>query len=164
MTARHFAKRAPIPWYSLRRSRRPSSPSVTVSLGGLGAGVDLDAGKDALDRKSLGERRAVGTLLTDRFVIHDDTADELGGARRGKEHFPVSAPALLGRLNPERVESSCQGGDSLVGREDPFPFRNQRQRDTSQIVARHRNVLPLLCSGLSDVVAQSSSRETRVRI
>ena len=33
MTARHFAKRAPMPWYSARRSRSPSSPSVTVSPG-----------------------------------------------------------------------------------------------------------------------------------
>src|SRR5215471_1436871 len=41
MTARHFAKRAPIPRYSLRRSRRPSSPSVTVSLGGCIAGPYL---------------------------------------------------------------------------------------------------------------------------
>src|SRR5262249_20538850 len=62
---------------------------------GLRAGINLDAGKDALDRKSLGEQRAIGTLLTDRFVIHDDAADELGGARGGKEHFPVGAPALL---------------------------------------------------------------------
>jgi hypothetical protein len=131
---------------------------------GLCAGIDLDAWNDALTRESFGERCAARTLLTDRFVIHDDAADELGDASGGKEHFPVGAPALLGRLDPERVESSCQRGDGLVGREDPFPFRNQRQRDTSQLVARHRNVLPLLCSGLSDVVAHSSSRETRVRI
>jgi hypothetical protein len=32
--------------------------------------------------------------------MHDDTADELGGAWGRKEHFPVGAPALLGRLMP----------------------------------------------------------------
>src|SRR5262249_13338242 len=41
MTPRHFAKRAPQPRDSLRRSRRPSSPSVTVSLGGCIAGPYL---------------------------------------------------------------------------------------------------------------------------
>jgi hypothetical protein len=117
---------------------KPLGDGFVGSAGeGLGAGVDLDAGQNALGRKSFGERRATGTLLTDRFVIHDNAADELGGARGGKEHFPVGAPALLGRLNPERIETSCQGGDGLVGRENPFPFRNQRQRDALQIVARH---------------------------
>src|SRR5215831_2891557 len=57
----------------------------------------------------------------------------VAGARRGKEHFPVSASALLGRLDSERVESSCQHGDG--GRQDPFPFHNQRQCDALQIVA-----------------------------
>ena len=33
MTARHFAKRAPSLWYSARRSRSPSRPSVIVSFG-----------------------------------------------------------------------------------------------------------------------------------
>ena len=33
MTARHFANRAPMPWYSESRSRSPSSPSVTCSSG-----------------------------------------------------------------------------------------------------------------------------------
>src|SRR5262249_22678376 len=62
----------------------------------LCAGVDFDAGEDPLGRENLGKRRAGGTLLTDRFVIQDDTADELGGARGGKEHLPVVTPALLG--------------------------------------------------------------------
>ena len=92
---------------------------------GLRAGVDLDAGKDALAFKNLGERRAAGTLLADRFVIHDGAADEFGGARRGKEHFPVGAPALLGRLDSERVESLRQRWDGFVGRENPFSVGNQ---------------------------------------
>ena len=38
ITARHLAKRAPMPWYSARRSRSPSSPSVTVSSGAPASG------------------------------------------------------------------------------------------------------------------------------
>jgi hypothetical protein len=33
ITPRHFAKRAPSPWYSVSRSRRLSRPSVTFSPG-----------------------------------------------------------------------------------------------------------------------------------
>ena len=62
----------------------------------LCAGVDLDPWKIALGRESLYERAAAGTLLTDCFVVHDGTADELRDPRGDKEHFPVGAPALLG--------------------------------------------------------------------
>src|SRR6516162_8519519 len=145
MTARHFAKRAPIAWYSLRRSRRPSSPSVTVSLGeparGFAPVSTLIPGRMPWTVRALASGLAIGTLLTDRFVIHDGPADKLGGPRRGKEHFPVGAPALLARLNPQRVESPRQRGDGLVGRQDSFSLRNQRQRDAFQIAARHRNLL-----------------------
>src|SRR5205809_215719 len=37
--ARHLAKRAPSEWYSARRSRRPSSPSVTVSPSAPASGL-----------------------------------------------------------------------------------------------------------------------------
>jgi hypothetical protein len=90
------------------------------------AGVDLDAGKDAPGRQSLCERRAAGTLLMDRFVIHDDAANELGGARAGKEHLPVGAPALLRRLDPQCVEAFRQGGDGFVSRQDPLALGNER--------------------------------------
>jgi hypothetical protein len=109
----------------------------------LGAGVDLDAGKDALGRKSRRQRRAAGAVLTDRFVIHDDTAKELGGARGREEHFPVGTPALLGRPDPEGVEALRQGWDGLVGRQDPFSLRHQRLRDAFQFAARHRLFLPV---------------------
>jgi hypothetical protein len=45
---------------------------------------NLDAWRDAPGRKSLYKRNAPGALLTDRLVIHNDTADELSGAREGK--------------------------------------------------------------------------------
>jgi len=50
---------------------------------------------------NLDERRAIGALLVDRFVVHDRAADEFGGTRRGKEHLPVSAPTLLSRWDPK---------------------------------------------------------------
>jgi hypothetical protein len=89
---------------SLEAIPKPVEPLGDGFAGGAGerfrAGVDLDAGKHALGREKLGERRTAGTLLTDRFVIHDDAADELGLAGSGEEHFPVGTPALLGRLDP----------------------------------------------------------------
>src|SRR6516164_8619671 len=77
---------------------------------GLRAGVDLDTGNDALGFERLGERSAVGTLLTNCFVIHDGAADELSSVRAGKEHFPIGAPALLGRLDPKRLKPLRQRG------------------------------------------------------
>ena len=112
----------------------------------LRADIDLDAGKDALSREDLAERRAGGTLLMDRLVIHDDAADELGDARGGEQHLPIGAAALFSRPDPERVEPFRQGRNSLVGGENPFPFGNKRQRDAFQVVASHADspsVVPL---------------------
>jgi hypothetical protein len=79
-----------------------------------------------------------------------------------KEHFPIGAPALLDRLDPEGVESPRQRGDGLVGRQDPFSLRNQRQCDAFQIAARHRHVLPcvafLACAGRERSIAILSFR------
>jgi hypothetical protein len=101
----------------------------------LRAGVDFDAGKDTLVREDLRERRSVGALLTDRLVVQDDTADERGCSPGGEEHFTVRPPSLLGRLDPERVESLGQGGDALVRREDALAIGDQRRRDALQILA-----------------------------
>src|SRR5262249_15598219 len=81
-----------------------------------------------------------------QLVIHDDTADKLGGARRGKEHFTVGTPALLGRMDPKSVETARQRGDGLVGRQDSFSVRDHRLCDALQVVARHWH--SSLCSSL----------------
>src|SRR5208282_1623263 len=80
---------------------------------------------------------ALRTLLTDRFVIHDRPADKFGGARRCKKHFPVSAPAVLSRLDSERVKSFCQCRGSFVGRKNPFPLDNQILSDALKAAAPH---------------------------
>ena len=105
----------------------------------LCADVDLDAGKDVLLRKNLGEGCAVGALLPDGLVLHDDAADELRPTRRGEEHFPVGASALFGRRDAERVEPLRQGGDGLVGCEDPLAVGDQCRRDALKIVAHSSN-------------------------
>src|SRR5215467_6846034 len=64
-------------------------------------------------------------------------ADELSGARGGKEHFPVGAPALLRRPDPECIEALRQRGDGLICCEDAFAFCNEHQRDALQSMARH---------------------------
>ena len=108
----------------------------------LRASVDFDAGKDALVREDLSERRAARTLLPDSLVLQDDPADELGRPRSGEEHFAVGAPALLGRLDPERVEPPRQSGDGLVGRENSFSVGNQRLCDALPLVT-HPGILPV---------------------
>src|SRR6266446_7427509 len=50
----------------------------------LRAGVDLDAGEDTLVREHVSEWRAIGTLLTNGLVLHNDTADEFVGAPGGE--------------------------------------------------------------------------------
>ena len=99
----------------------------------LRAGIDLDAGNDALAREHLGERRPAGALLTDGLVVQDGAADELGHAARGEQHLAVGAPALLSGPDPERVEPPGQGGDGLVGRENALAVGDQRRRDALQI-------------------------------
>ena len=46
----------------------------------LEAGVDLDAGHDALLLQDVDERRAVGARLEERLVEHDRARDELAEA------------------------------------------------------------------------------------
>ena len=54
---------------------------------------------------------------------------------RGEQHLAVRAPALLGGLDPERIEPPGQGGDALVGRENALAVGDQRRRDALQILA-----------------------------
>src|SRR5262249_33852095 len=107
----------------------------------LRAGVDLDTGKDPLRRKNLGEGRAGGALLTDRLILQNDAADELSLIRRGEEHFSAGAPAPLGGLDAQRIEPLRQGGNALVGCENPFPLGDQRRRNALEILAHHGKYL-----------------------
>ena len=65
---------------------------------------------------------------------------------RGEQHFAVRAAALLGGLDPERIEPPGQGGDALVGRENALAVSDQRRRDALQILAHLRSLLMLLRS------------------
>jgi hypothetical protein len=80
--ARCFSRPQSRSWIEIPETAQAADESEAGER--LGAGVDLDPWKDALGRDCLYQRRAAGALLTDRFVIHDDAADELGGARGGK--------------------------------------------------------------------------------
>jgi hypothetical protein len=72
ITARHLTKRAPMPRYAARRSRRPSKTLGDGLVGRAGerlrAGIDLDAGNDALARKDFGERHGIPGELFCRIV------------------------------------------------------------------------------------------------
>jgi len=83
---------------------------------GLRATIDLDPGKDASVRKKFGESYSIRTTLTDSLVVQNHTTDELGNVWGANEHFPVGAPALLGRLDPQRIKSPGQGGNGFVSR------------------------------------------------
>src|SRR5437773_194643 len=64
-------------------------------------------------------------LLADGLVVHDDAADERGGARRREEPLAVAAPTLLRGRDLQRVEAPGQRGDALVGRQDAFPVGDE---------------------------------------
>jgi hypothetical protein len=120
--ARHFANRAPSARYSEKRSRSPSSPSVTVSSleagQRLGAAVDLDPGDHPPAGEQLRERRAVGGPLPDRLVEEDDAADERLDPRRGEEQLAVRAARRLGRVDADLREAPGDRAGALVGGED----------------------------------------------
>src|SRR6516165_7446340 len=99
MTARHFAKRAPMLRYSVRRSRSPSSPSVTVSLEEPAKGFAPVS--TLMPGRIPWLARVSAKGAPHRFVIHDRPADIFGGAGAGKEYFPVGATGLLGPLYAE---------------------------------------------------------------
>src|SRR6266852_3194823 len=85
---------------------------------------------------------AGGAPLTDGLILQDNTADEFRRARCRKEHFAIGPPALLGRLDTERVEPPCQGGDGFISRENSLPLGNQRLCNALQLVAHH-GILPV---------------------
>ena len=144
--ARHLANLAPRSRYSARRSRSPSRPSVTVSPSEtgerLGAGVDLDAGDDALLLEQLDERRAVGRLLADRLVEQDHAADVVGRALGAEQHLAVVAPVVLGGLHRDRVEALLDGAAALVGGEDALARRDQRPGDLVELCETSHVVAP----------------------
>src|SRR5213080_2330181 len=114
-------------------------------------------------RENLGERDAGGASLTDGLILQDNTSDEFRRARCRKEHFAVGPPALLGRLDTERVEPPCQGGDGFVGRENSLPLGNQRLCNALQLVA-HYGILPvcaLLCALIVCFLTQWSLQPRR---
>src|SRR5262249_33374176 len=102
---------------------------------GLRARVDLDAGQDAVAFKLFGKWHAARRFLVDGFVIHDSAANEVGGARRSKEHFPVSATALFSRRNAENIKSFRQSRGCFVGRKYPLPAGNQTRGKALKIIA-----------------------------
>ena len=128
--ARHLAKRAPSDWYSARRSRRPSRPSVTVSpsapASGLAPRSTLMPGMMPCVLEQLHERRAVGRVLADGLVEEDDAADVVADVLRGEQHLAVVAPVVLGGLDRDRVEALLDRPAALVGGEDALARRDER--------------------------------------
>ena len=130
ITARHLAKRAPSPRYSMSRSRRPSSPSVMVSPGKAGerlrAEVDLDARDHALLRQVLREGRAVLGFLADGLIVENDAAHRLGRPGGGEQHLAVGAPMLLGRIELDAVEALLDRAGALVRGQDALALGDHR--------------------------------------
>jgi hypothetical protein len=118
MTARHFAKRAPMPRYSASRSRRPSRPSVTFSLG--------EPASCALVLEEPVEGGSVGGALADGFVEEDHAADEFVGAFGAEQHLAVVAPVLFGGRDVDALEALLDGGRALVRGEDALAGRDDR--------------------------------------
>ena len=108
--ARHFAKRAPRPWYSFEPFAQPVEALVIVSPSASASGFaprsTLMPGMMPFDGEQLRERRPVGGALPDRLVVEDDAADELLGAGRREEQLAVGAAGLLGRLDARSSRSA----------------------------------------------------------
>ena len=151
MTARHLAKRAPSLWYSARRSRRPSRPSVTVSIlacgpaSGLAPRVDLDAGDRTGGLHDVDQRRAVLGLLADRLVIEDDAGDVVLHALAGAEqHLAIVAARVLGRGDADGVEALLDRAGAFVGSKDAFAGGNERLGDFRKLFSHGQ---PLVVEG-----------------
>jgi hypothetical protein len=53
-----------------------------------------------------------------------------------KEHFTISAPALLDRLDAECIEP-FQGGDGFVCRQNPLPSATRASATLFEVVGHH---------------------------
>ena len=89
------------------------------------AGVDLDAGDDALARRKLRQRRAVIGALRQRLLVQDDAADVGGQPGRRQQQVAVGAPVLLGRLHPDRLEPLGDRRAAFIGSQDPLAGPDQ---------------------------------------
>jgi hypothetical protein len=114
-----------------------------------GAGVDLDAGDDALAVQHLGQGGAVGGGLADGLVVEDDAGDELGRLGGGEQQLAVGAAQVLGRLDVDGGEALGDGAAALVGGQDALAGGDQRRRGRGQLVCGH--AVPPLGSGLPTV-------------
>ena len=104
----------------------------------LGAGVDLDAGNDALIGEQQRERRfATRRELAQRLVIEDDARDEFVGAWRGEQQFAIGAAVLLGRLHADRIEALLDGAAALVGGQDSLALGDQCPGGFNEFVCGH---------------------------
>jgi len=130
MTARHFANRAPSLAYSWRRSRRPSSPSVTSSPGAFARSFEpvstlMPGGRRG--REELRDRRA-GHALTDRLVVEDHAADVLLPAGRREERAAEADAVLFRVLDADALEALPIVLVLSSAARMPFPARRSRAR------------------------------------
>ena len=142
MTARHLAKRAPRPWYSASRSRRPSRPfgdGLAREAGErLRARVHLDAREDAARGEQLREWLAVGGLLAEGLVVQDHAGNVLLGTGRGEQQLAVGAARLEARLEPDLVEALLDRAGGFVSRQDALSGGDHRLRVAVQCLDVHR--------------------------
>lgn len=106
------------------------------------AGVDLDAGNDALARDQIGQRCAVVASLAERFLLQDDAADERVEPRRPQQQVAVCAPVLVGRINADRHEPLGDHRAAFIGSQDALAGLHQRIDRRLQLVSSaHRAFL-----------------------
>lgn len=55
---------------------------------------------------------------------------------RGEEHFAVSAPALLARLDAQRIEALRQSGNGFVGCENHLPIGDEQKKAPRWLIFR----------------------------
>ena len=106
--------------------------------------VHLDAGEDPLLLERPREGHPVRRRLPKRLVEEDHAAQGLPAARRGDEELAPDPAVLLGRFEPDGVETAPDRGRALVGGEDPLSARHHRVRDALETRLVHHSDPPLL--------------------
>jgi hypothetical protein len=85
-------------------------------------------------------------ILPDGLVIEDDAGNAVAHRlARAEQHFPVVAPAFLGRFHLDGVEPLLDRAGGLVGGKDALAARDHGERNLVEFAEIHPDLLRCLC-------------------
>jgi hypothetical protein len=116
----------------------------------LGAGVHLDPRQNSPAGEHLGQRRAVGGRLADRFIEENHPADVRVDAGGPEQELAIGPAVVLGRRNADRLEPLLDGRRALVSGQDALARGDERIGDCLEIMAGHRSRSSTVPAGPAD--------------